>query len=94
MKSAILLLAALVAASARAGGDGQAGVYCTPEWYALVERRLGSGDGQGHGPDPGSEEWKGVVEFRLGIRGQPDLPARDTDAWCVYIDERMRARSE
>jgi uncharacterized protein len=34
-----------------------------------------------------------VIEFRLGIRGQPGLPARDSEAWCRRIDELVRARS-
>lgn len=45
-----------------------------------------TGDGQGHGPDLGSDEWKSVVEFKLGIRGDPQVPGRDSQAWCTYID--------
>jgi hypothetical protein len=52
-------------------------------------------DGQGHGPDIGSDEWKSVIEFRLGIRGKPDLPARASEAWChaneTYWEHQGRA---
>jgi hypothetical protein len=50
-----------------------------------------TGDGQGHGPDIGSDEWRSVVEFKLGIRGNPAVPPSNTDAWCRFVDERMRA---
>ena len=64
---------------------------CSAEWFDFVERKVSSGDGQGHGPDLGSDEWKGVVEFRLGIRGQPNIPPRDSAEWCSYIDRLVRA---
>ena len=64
---------------------------CTAEWQQWVESRVTTGDGHGHGPDIGSDEWQSVVEFKLGIRGDPAVPLRNTDAWCQYIDERMRA---
>lgn len=58
---------------------------CTAAWYDSVNAAVQTGDGQGHGPDVGSDEWKSVVEFRLGVRGDPDVPERDTPAWCQYI---------
>lgn len=67
--------------------DRQAPAVCTDEWYRSVEGRVTTGDGQGHGPDLGSDEWKSVVEFKLGIRGNPEVPARDTEAWCRYVDQ-------
>lgn len=66
---------------------------CSDAWYDAVEAKVPNGDGHGHGPDTGSVEWKSVVEFRLGIRGQPDVPARDSDAWCQHIDQIMSERS-
>ncbi|MCP4469261.1 MAG: hypothetical protein GY815_01000 [Gammaproteobacteria bacterium] len=65
---------------------------CSLERFQFVEKRLVSGDGQGHDPDPGSEEWRSVVEFKLGIRGQADLPGRDTGDWCQMIDRLVRER--
>ncbi|NWN90769.1 hypothetical protein HLV39_04560 [Marinobacter adhaerens] len=62
---------------------------CSEEWFEKVERQIPTGDGQGHGPDTGSLEWRSVVEFRLGIRGNEAVPARDSDQWCNYIDEQF-----
>ena len=50
-----------------------------------------TGDGRGHGPDLGSEEWQSVVEYKLGIRGKTETPERNTAMWCRYIDELMFA---
>ncbi|GIU13337.1 MULTISPECIES: hypothetical protein [unclassified Shewanella] len=59
---------------------------CEPAWFEKVAQQIITGDGQGHGPDLGSLEWRSVVEFRLGIRGDNDLPELDSDLWCDYID--------
>ena len=67
---------------------------CSDQWVQLVEQNLPTGDGQGHGPDPGSSEWRSVVEFKLGIRGDPDIPALDSNDWCTYIDQLMQNKSE
>lgn len=66
---------------------------CSPAWYASIESRVATGDSQGHGPDPGSDEWKSVVEFRLGIRGTPGVPPRNNQDWCHYIDRLIRTPS-
>jgi len=81
---ALLLLAAC--------GDGARPVDCSREWQESVETALGTGDGQGHGPDLGSEEWKSVVEFRLGVRGRGDVPDRDSGDWCAYVQARIDDR--
>jgi len=54
---------------------------------------VGTGDNQGHGPDVGSEEWKSVIEFKLGIRNDTNLPDRDSEAWCRHIDQILRKRA-
>jgi len=82
-----LLLWAIDAVCGAAAGSK---VSCSDEWYRFVEQKTSTGDGQGHGPDPGSDEWKGAVEFRLGIRERPDKPPRDSKAWCDYIDRLLR----
>ncbi len=64
---------------------------CSEQWFQYVEERLGTQDAHGHGPDIGSSEWRSVVEFKLGVRGNPDVPARDTSEWCDYVDERIEA---
>lgn len=61
--------------------------FCSDRWYQDVEDTIGSGDAEGHGPDIASDEWKSVIEFRLGVRGSSDVPPRNGEAWCRYIDE-------
>lgn len=59
---------------------------CSSEWFTKVDDKIVTGDGQGHGPDLGSLEWRSVIEFRLGIRGDSSIPARNSEQWCEYID--------
>ena len=91
MKIWIATIVILAAISLRASAGAESASPCSEEWYQFVEQKLISGDGQGHGPDLGSDEWKGVVEFKLGIRDQADLPGRDSDAWCQLVDQLVRA---
>ncbi len=72
------------------GANAGAGDLCSHAWYKFIEEKVVTGDGHGHGPDVGSAEWKSVVEFKLGIRGNPDVPSRESDDWCRYIDETVR----
>jgi hypothetical protein len=85
----ILILLILSVFAARAGGTPEP---CSADWNRYVDEELVSGDGQGHGPDLGSDEWKGVIEFKLGVRGQPEVPPRDSVDWCVYIDHLVSER--
>ncbi|MCL1048593.1 hypothetical protein L2755_02945 [Shewanella abyssi] len=62
---------------------------CNNAWFEKVEQQVITGDGQGHGPDLGSIEWRSVVEFKLGVRGDESLPAVDSDPWCAYIDQHF-----
>ena len=62
---------------------------CSEQWFQYVEGQLQTGDSQGHGPDLGSSEWRSVVEFKLGVRGNPGVPNRETEQWCTYIDARV-----
>jgi len=86
----LVLPLSVFAASAQAGEPPKTGPQsetpCSGSWYRSIEEKVTTGDGQGHGPDIGSGEWKSVVEFNLGIRGATGLPKRDTEAWCAYID--------
>jgi len=59
---------------------------CSNAWYILVEEQVVTGDKQGHGPDMGSIEWRSVVEFKLGIRGNKYNPSLTSRQWCKYID--------
>jgi len=90
----LLLVAAHISACERAKSPSETRSACSESWYRMIERKVPTGDGRGHGPDVGSEEWKSVVEFKLGIRGEPGLPSRDSEAWCRDIDEIVRSRPE
>lgn len=84
------VLTLLSAGFALGGTAAVAAQACSDEWYRSVESRLGTGDAQGHSPDVGSDEWKSVVEFRLGVRGRAEVPPRDDERWCAYVEERLR----
>ena len=91
MKSGIAIFVVLAAFNLRVSAGAESATPCSEEWNQFVDHKLVSGDGQGHGPDLGSNEWKGVIEFKLGIRDQSDLPARDSDDWCQLVDQLVRA---
>ena len=74
-----------------AAGFVQAQSLCSDAWYQAIEKKLLTADAQGHGPDPGSDEWKSVIEFKLGIRGSANVPERRSEAWCQYIDQQTNA---
>ncbi|WP_068545958.1 hypothetical protein [Thalassotalea crassostreae] len=67
---------------------------CSPAWNSYVEDILTSGDDQGHGPDIGSDEWKSVIEFKLDVRGNKEVPSRNSKAWCSYIDNQIKSKSK
>lgn len=75
-----------------ADASSETPALCSAAWYQSVENKVLTDDGSGHGPDIGSEEWKSVVEFKLGIRGAPDVPNRDSQDWCHHIDQLVRAK--
>lgn len=65
---------------------------CTHAWYSEIDSQLITGDGQGHGPDLGSLEWRSAIEFKLGIRGDSNVPARNSALWCDYINRLSTVR--
>lgn len=69
--------------------SAQAAPACGAEWPRRIEARLATGDGQGHGPDLGSDEWQSALEARLGLRDTPGLPARHSAAWCRRIEQAL-----
>ena len=88
--SLITTLIVVLLTSCKAGNTaGQRPEPCDEDWYQWVESALPSSDGRGHGPDIGSNEWQSVIEFKLGIRGQADIPPRSSGAWCQFIDQRI-----
>lgn len=90
MSKCLAIFFIVVASCAYAGT--QTSVPCSDSWYRWVEENVSAGDGQGHGPDVGSDEWKSVVEFKLGIRGKPNVPDHDSESWCQYIDRVVHQR--
>ncbi len=87
----ITVLIIFAAALSRAGDDRRSSrgseSLCTYSWYKFIEDKVATSDEQNHGPDVGSDEWKSVVEFKLGLRGQSDLPRRNSEAWCRDINQ-------
>jgi hypothetical protein len=85
-----------VAICAQAGNDHRSSMaaetLCSDSWNRFIEETVPTSDSQGHGPDVGSDEWKSVIEFKLGIRDKPNLPDRDSEAWCRHIDQMVRER--
>lgn len=73
-----------------ATGVAQAQSMCTYPWYQSIDKILHTTDGQGHGPDIGSDEWKSVIEFKLGVRNGVNVPERSSDQWCQYIDQHIK----
>lgn len=86
--SAILLSALLLTlyGCSQESNTSASATPCSPSWFEAVEAKVSTGDGQGHGPDVGSSEWRSVVEFRLGVRGDEAVPSSESQAWCDYID--------
>ena len=85
-----------VAVCAQASDDYRSNMaaetLCSDSWNRFIEEKVPTSDNQGHGPDVGSGEWKSVIEFKLGIRDNPNLPDRDSEAWCSHIDQIVRKR--
>ncbi len=93
MNKLFLLVLGFIAFGAHAATSREGsltGAPCSDAWNRSLESLVETGDRSGHGPDLGSDEWKSVVEFRLGVRGKPGVPARDSTAWCTYIDRLVR----
>lgn len=59
---------------------------CSNDWYDLVEKQIFTDDNRGHGSDVGSTEWRSVVEFKLGIRDNKQIPPLESEQWCNYIN--------
>jgi len=92
-ESAKLLLLGIalstVASCSQQPNQNPTSMPCSEDWFAQVEQQIATGDNQGHGPDLGSIEWRHTVEFKLGLRASTDIPARNSTAWCEYIDKHI-----
>ena len=61
----------------------------SPAWYAWVDRTLSISD-NGHGPNPGSEEWNQAVQHKLGQEAPQSKPGSPT--WQQSVDALLRTR--
>jgi hypothetical protein len=90
LKISVLIALAVATSGCIENNTSHAGQQvCSNDWYLLVEKQISTGDGQGHGPDLGSIEWRSTIEFKLGVRDQPGIPALETEQWCSYINEHF-----
>ena len=89
---AALVVLTLASCGNQTGNAEDSAAVCGSDWFAYIESSVSTGDGRGHGPDPGSKEWRSTVEFRLGVRGLPEVPERMTDEWCRYVDAQLHAQ--
>ena len=63
---------------------------CSTLRHNFIESKVATGDGQGHGPDTGSFEWHSVVEFKLGVRGDAQVPERGSSQWCEFVEAKLK----
>ncbi len=89
----VLIVAALISGCVKDTSSRPTPTPYSDEWNQYIEATLMTGDGMGHGPDIGSDEWKSVVEFKLGLRADLKMPARSSPDWCLYIDDRISTSS-
>jgi len=81
-----VLFAVLMSACSNVIVNNNNAQECTSDWYRSVDKLIPSTDGRGHGPDLGSTEWRSVIEFRLGVRGNSSIPVLESDEWCDYVN--------
>lgn len=82
----------ILVASAAQTPDPMHEPLCSKAWYRSIKEKVITSDGQGHGPDIGTDEWQSVIEFKLGVRGTPNIPPRESELWCQYIDHLVQQR--
>lgn len=74
-------------ASATAPANAALGSH---EWYRWVDQRLAISDGDGHGPDGGSDEWNSTVQRKLGEEAPQAQPG--SPQWQQAVDALLRTR--
>ncbi|MEM7359975.1 MAG: hypothetical protein AAF431_12815 [Pseudomonadota bacterium] len=62
---------------------------CSQAWFDGISKRTGVIDAQGHGPDPGSLEWRSAVEKKLKLPAGSKVSELASDQWCKFIDDYM-----
>lgn len=58
------------------------------QWYHWVDNKVITGDAVGHGPDIGSSEWCGVIDFKLFNRDSGLEPC--TPKWNIKVTETLQ----
>lgn len=61
----------------------------TQEWYEWVDAAGGISDGQGHGPDYGSDEWNRAVQHKVMGFEADETIAFDRN-WQMRVDRAIR----
>lgn len=88
MKPALYFLPFVLAACQATSSNPAVGSHA---WMAWAEQKAGVTDGQGHGPDHGSQEWCDALHYRVyGVRAENGA-ACDRD-WMVGVDRALRGR--
>ena len=62
---------------------------CSPDWNRVLEVRIGTGDGHGHGPDIGSIEWYYVIHRKLKWPESASL-IPGSSVWCYRVDQAIQ----
>ena len=62
------------------------------EWYQWVDQRMAISDGDGHGPDGGSDEWNNAVQRKLGEEAPQSQPG--SPQWQQAVDALLRTRAQ
>lgn len=63
----------------------------SPSVLAWIESQRPTSDKNGHGPDIGSREWRGVILHRLGVK-DPHRQSLDEKQWCAYVLKRIKSQ--
>ncbi|BCX47996.1 conserved hypothetical protein [Haloferula helveola] len=58
-------------------------------WAAWVEEQRPVGDGQGHGPDVGSDEWAMAIDRNLGISSDGHGPDLKSAEWRMAVESKL-----
>lgn len=58
------------------------------DWLFWVEKSVDTSDGQGHGPDYGSQEWCSVIEHKLFEGKSGEIPC--SPSWNEKVTEKLK----
>lgn len=61
------------------------------QWLLWVEKEVGTGDGHGHGPDYGSQEWCRVIDRKLFLGKSGEVPC--SALWNEKVTQELKKSS-